>query len=58
MLGAVRPEMRMEPDATGRPALALSFPAARSERDVSRLAEQVFALPGRIAENRRRKLAG
>lgn len=57
MLGAVRPEMRMEPDATGRPALALSFPAARSERDVSRLAEEVFALPGRITEARNRKLA-
>jgi hypothetical protein len=37
--------------------VALSFPSARSERDVSRLAQEVFALPGRIAESRRCKLA-
>ena len=42
---------------TGRPELALSFPAARSDRDISRLAQEVFALPGRIADNRGRKLA-
>ena len=57
MLGSVRPEVRLEPDAAGRSQLALSFPAARTEKDVSRLAQEVFALPGRIAEARRRKLA-
>jgi hypothetical protein len=57
MLGAVRPEVRVEPDAHGGGKLALSFPAARTEKDVSRLAQEVFALPGRIAEARRRRLA-
>jgi hypothetical protein len=57
MLGGVRPELRMEADAAGRSRLALSFPSARSEKDVSRLAQEVFALPGRIAEARKRKLA-
>jgi uncharacterized protein len=57
MLGTVRPEVRLEPDASGRSQLALSFPAARTDKDVSRLAQEVFALPGRIAEARRRKLA-
>jgi hypothetical protein len=57
MLGAVRPEVRVEQDPTGRGKLALAFPAITSERDVSRLAEEVFALPGRIAEARRRRLA-
>jgi hypothetical protein len=57
MLGSVRPEVRLEPDASGRSQLALSFPAARTEKDISRLAQEVFALPGRIAEARRRKLA-
>lgn len=57
MLGSVRPEVRLEPDAAGRSQLALSFPAARTGKDVSRLAQEVFALPGRIAEARRRKLA-
>src|SRR5688500_16457043 len=57
MLGAVRPEVRLEPDAAGKTQLALSFPTARTEKDVSRLAQEVFALPGRIAGARKRKLA-
>jgi hypothetical protein len=57
MLGSVRPEVRIEPDDQGTGKLALSFPAARTEKDVSRLAQEVFALPGRIAEARRRRLA-
>jgi len=57
MLGAVRPEVRLEPDHAGRAQLAVSFPSARTEKDVSRLAQEVFALPGRIAGARKRKLA-
>jgi hypothetical protein len=56
MLGAVRPEVRVEADEAGSAQLALSFPSARTDRDVSRLAQEVFALPGRIAEVRRRKM--
>lgn len=56
MLGSVRPELRVEPDAAGRGKFAIAFPAIRTGRDVSRLAQEVFALPGRIAEVRRRKL--
>ena len=36
---------------------AISFPAVQSEKDVSRLAQEVFALPGKIAAARKRKLA-
>jgi uncharacterized protein len=57
MLSAVRPEVRVEPDESGRGQLALSFPSARSEKDVARLAQEVFALPGKIAAARKRKLA-
>src|SRR5918996_3317062 len=57
MLGSVRPEVRVETDAGGEGQLAIAFPAVRSGRDVSRLAQEVFALPARIAEARRRKLA-
>src|SRR5205085_3900985 len=32
----------------------VSFPTVRSDRDVSRLAEEVFALPARLAEAQRR----
>jgi hypothetical protein len=57
MLGGVRPEVRMEADERGGGQLAVSFPSARTDKDVSKLAQEVFALPGRIAEARRRKLA-
>jgi uncharacterized protein len=57
MLGGVRPEVRMEADARSGSQLAVSFPSARTDKDVSKLAQEVFALPGRIAEARRRKLA-
>jgi len=57
MLGGVRPEVRVEAGQAGTPGLVVSFPSARTPRDISRLAEEVFALPGRIAEARRRPLA-
>ena len=57
MLGGVRPEVRIEPDRGGRSRVSVSFPGARTEKDVSRLAQEVFALPARIAEARKRKLA-
>ncbi len=57
VLAAERPEVRIDPAAAGHAAVSVSFPAARSERDVSRLAQEVFALPGRIAERRGRTLA-
>ena len=37
-------------------SLAVSFPAVRSDRDVSALAEEVFALPARLAAERRKKV--
>jgi hypothetical protein len=57
MLGSVRPEVRLEPGKGGRTQLALSFPQARTDKDISLLASEVFALPGRIAEARKRQLA-
>ena len=57
MLSGARPEVRIEPNESGRGQLAVSFPAAQSEKDVSRLAHDVFALPGKIAAARKRKLA-
>jgi hypothetical protein len=56
MLGSVRPELRVEQDGGGRGKFAVAFPAIRTDRDISRLAQEVFALPGRIAEARRRTL--
>lgn len=56
LLGAVRPEVRVAPDDTGG-RLELSFPSIRTDRDVSRLAGEIFALPGRITEARGRRMA-
>src|SRR6188768_97045 len=42
MLGGVRPEVRIEANEQGGSQLALSFPSARTGKDVSRLAQEVF----------------
>jgi AAA+ ATPase superfamily predicted ATPase len=47
----VRPELRSRPGG-----VQLVFPSVRTGRDAARLAEQVFALPGRIAERLGRRL--
>jgi hypothetical protein len=59
LLSAVRPEVRVEPTAEsgGQLGLSVTFPSARTQKDISLLAAEVFALPGRIADARRRKMA-
>jgi hypothetical protein len=45
--------------AAGRPVESgptVTFPNVRTDRDVSRLAQEVFELPARLAERRRRKV--
>ena len=54
-LGAAHPEIRVEPGGAGA-QLTVLFPAATSPRDVERLAPEVFALPGRLAAARRRRV--
>lgn len=41
---------------SGAAAVAVSFPAVRSSREVSALAQEVFALPARLAAERKRKV--
>jgi uncharacterized protein len=50
---SARAEVRPDDSRSG-PSVA--FPSVRSARDVSRLAEEVFALPARLADDRRRKV--
>jgi uncharacterized protein len=57
MLAGARPEVSIKADDGGRSQLAVAFPAVRTDRDISHLAQEVFALPGRIAEARRRRVA-
>jgi len=51
---STRPEVRYEPEANGLGRFAVAFPAATSARDVGRLANEVFALPGRLSAERKR----
>jgi hypothetical protein len=53
---SARAEIRYAPDASPLGALTVSFPNVRSERDIARLAQEVFALPAQLAESRRRKV--
>ena len=54
MIRSARAEVRYSVDAGPLAALSVSFPGVRSERDISRLAQEVFALPARLADARRR----
>jgi hypothetical protein len=57
LLGAIRPELRLDADPTGRARFAVAFPAVRSARDAARVAAEVFALPARIAAARQQQMA-
>jgi len=56
VIRSARADVRYAPDSSSRGGLTVSFPTARSERDISRLAQEVFALPARLAEARGRKV--
>src|SRR5690606_32908456 len=49
---SVQAEVRAEPGRT----LGVAFPAARTDREVARLAQEVFALPAQLAAARRRRV--
>ena len=51
---STRPEIRFEPRETGLGKFSVAFPGVTTSRDVNRLANEVFALPGRLAADRRR----
>jgi hypothetical protein len=57
---SARAEVRYLPDPTlttpGSGSLSVSFPGVRSDREISRLAEEVFALPAKLAATRQRKV--
>jgi hypothetical protein len=57
---SARAEVRYTPDATlqtpGAASMSVSFPGVKTDREISRLAQEVFALPARLAETRGRKV--
>jgi hypothetical protein len=52
-IGAARPELRLEADSAGTMGVSVKFPSVRTDRDLSRLAADVFALPGKLADVRK-----
>lgn len=54
VITSTRPEVRFEPKDTGLGRFTVAFPAVSSNRDINRLANEVFALPGRLAAARKR----
>jgi uncharacterized protein len=53
---SARAEVRYAPDQSPLGALTVSFPNVRTDRDVSRLAQDVFELPAKLAAARGRKV--
>jgi hypothetical protein len=51
---STRTEVRLEPGAGGRGRVAVAVPSAHTAREVERLADEIFALPGQLAAARGR----
>jgi len=54
VITSTRPEIRYDPKETGLGRLSVAFPQVHSARDVGRLANEVFEMPGRLAALRKR----
>jgi hypothetical protein len=55
-IGAAKPELRLEADSSGTMGVAVKFPSVRTDRDISRLAADIFALPGRLGELKKTRI--
>ena len=56
VITSTRAEVRYEPKETAAGRLSVAFPSVNTTRDVNRLAVEVFALPGRLVEERKRNV--
>jgi uncharacterized protein len=57
---SARAEVRYAPDPTlttpGSGSVSVSFPGVRTDRDISKLAQEVFELPAQLAKERKKKV--
>jgi hypothetical protein len=51
---STRPEIRFEPKESGLGRFSVAFPQVTTTRDLNRLANEVFMLPGKLAGERKR----
>jgi hypothetical protein len=56
VITSTRPEVRLVQDGTAPGRFTVAFPLVRTDRDITRLANELFALPGRLASDRRRQV--
>jgi hypothetical protein len=54
VISSTRPEVRYDAEGGGPGRLSVAFPLVQNERDVNRLANEIFALPGRLAAEQKR----
>jgi hypothetical protein len=54
VISSTRPEVRYDADSTGPGRFSVTFPLIKNERDINRLANEVFTLPGRLAAEQKR----
>jgi len=54
VITTTRPELRYEPEEAGPGRFSVAFPLVRTAREVNRLANEIFSLPGRLAADRKR----
>jgi hypothetical protein len=54
VISSTRPEIRYDADTSGPGRFSVAFPQVKNERDVSRVANEVFTLPGRLAAEQKR----
>ena len=57
VITSTRPEIRYEPKEEGIGQFAVAFPGVHTARDINRLANEIFELPGRLAASRKRPVA-
>jgi uncharacterized protein len=54
VISSTRPEVRYDADTAGPGRFSVTFPLVKNERDINRLANEVFTLPGRLAAEQKR----
>ena len=54
VISSTRPEIRYDADTSVPGRFSVAFPQVKNERDVSRVANEVFTLPGRLAAEQKR----
>jgi hypothetical protein len=55
-IASTRPEIRYEPKDSGLGRFSVAFPQVTTARDLNRLANEIFALPGTLVADRKRAI--